>query len=119
VGGTAAPTLSSLTTELDIKIPVQLLPPLSQTECGLRLLSIATPMKQSTDSLFQQPSASCALQSPSLRGLSTPEEPGPQLSSGRYTAGRNKLLSTQAVTPHQWPSVVSISLLHCCYEMVG
>jgi len=124
VRGTAASTLSSLTTELDIKIPVQLLPPLSRTESGLRPPSIATTMKQSTDSLFQQSSASCVLQSPSLLGLSTPKETGAQHSSERLTAGRNMymalLLSPQAVVnPHHWTSVLSISLLHPCYREVG
>ena len=122
--GTAASTLSSLTTELDIEIPVQLLPPLSQTESGLRPPSIVTPVKQSTDALFQQSSASCALQSPSFHGLSTPKKPGARHSSGRHTAGGNMymalLLTPQAVvTPHQWTSVVSISFLHPCYREVG
>lgn len=112
-------SLSSLTTDIGIDMPVQLLPPLSQTEAGLQPPSTATPKKQSTELQLQQSSASCAVQSHSLHGFSTPKE----LSSERHTAGRNKymalLLTPQAIVkPHQWTSVVSISLLHPQFKMV-
>ena len=66
VRGTAASALSSLTTELDIEIPVQLLPPLSGIESGLLLPSATTAPKLSTDSQFQPLPVSCALQASSL-----------------------------------------------------
>lgn len=116
-------SLSSLTTDIDIEFPVQLVPPLSRTETGLQPPSI-TPSMHSFDSQLQQSSASCVVQSPSIDGLSTPKEPGAQHSSGRHTAGRNKymalLLSPQAVVkPHQWTSVVSVSLWSSGHKKVS